>query len=78
VELPAEERKVFSVLFCDLVGFMAAAGAAADREDVQTWLVPYHNGDRAKPLVARAARPRCRRRPVRRPPAALTPRISSR
>jgi class 3 adenylate cyclase len=35
VELPAEERKVVSVLFCDLVGFMAAAGAA-DPEDVQT------------------------------------------
>lgn len=38
---PAEERKVVSVLFCDLVGFTAAA-EAADPEDVRRWLTPYH------------------------------------
>ncbi len=37
----AEERKVVSVLFCDLVGFTAAA-EAADPEDVRRWLTPYH------------------------------------
>ncbi|GAA3591529.1 ATP-binding protein [Kribbella ginsengisoli] len=37
---PAEERKVVSVLFCDLVGFTAAA-EAADPEDVRRWLTPY-------------------------------------
>lgn len=36
-----EERKVVSVLFCDLVGFTAAA-EAADPEDVRRWLTPYH------------------------------------
>ena len=38
---PIEERKVVSVLFCDLVGFTAAA-EAADPEDVRAWLRPYH------------------------------------
>jgi class 3 adenylate cyclase/tetratricopeptide (TPR) repeat protein len=36
-----EERKVVSVLFCDLVGFTAAS-EAADPEDVRARLVPYH------------------------------------
>lgn len=36
-----EERKVVSVLFCDLVGFTAAA-EEADPEDVRGWLAPYH------------------------------------
>jgi class 3 adenylate cyclase/tetratricopeptide (TPR) repeat protein len=36
-----EERKVVSVLFCDLVGFTAAA-EAADPEDVRARLRPYH------------------------------------
>jgi class 3 adenylate cyclase len=44
-ELPAasvrEERKVVSVLFCDLVGFTAAS-AAVDPEDVRARLRPYH------------------------------------
>jgi class 3 adenylate cyclase/tetratricopeptide (TPR) repeat protein len=36
-----EERKVVSVLFCDLVGFTAAS-ESADPEDVRARLVPYH------------------------------------
>ena len=36
-----EERKVVSVLFCDLVGFTAASDAA-DPEDVQARIRPYH------------------------------------
>jgi class 3 adenylate cyclase/tetratricopeptide (TPR) repeat protein len=36
-----EERKVVSVLFCDLVGFTAAS-EAADPEDVRARLQPYH------------------------------------
>ena len=36
-----EERKVVSVLFCDLVGFTAAS-EAVDPEDVQARLRPYH------------------------------------
>ena len=38
---PLEERKVVSVLFCDLVGFTAAS-EAADPEDVRARLRPYH------------------------------------
>ena len=37
----AEERKVVSVLFCDLVGFTAAS-EHADPEDVRARLRPYH------------------------------------
>ncbi len=36
-----QERKVVSVLFCDLVGFTASADGA-DPEDVQAALSPYH------------------------------------
>jgi class 3 adenylate cyclase/tetratricopeptide (TPR) repeat protein len=36
-----EERKVVTVLFCDLVGFTALAGSA-DPEDVKATLRPYH------------------------------------
>lgn len=37
-----EERKVVSVLFCDLVGFTAAS-ETADPEDVRARLRPYHH-----------------------------------
>ena len=44
-EIPAapalEERKVVSILFCDLVGFTASS-EAADPEDVRARLAPYH------------------------------------
>src|ERR671928_834583 len=36
-----EERKVVSVLFCDLVGFTAAS-EQADPEDVRARIRPYH------------------------------------
>src|SRR4029077_13100223 len=39
--LTSEERKVVSVLFCDLVGFTAAS-EAADPEDVRARIRPYH------------------------------------
>src|SRR5438309_3089245 len=37
----AKERKVVSVLFCDLVGFTAAS-ESADPEEVQARIAPYH------------------------------------
>jgi class 3 adenylate cyclase/tetratricopeptide (TPR) repeat protein len=44
---PVEERKIVSVLFCDLVGFTAASDAA-DPEDVRARLRPYHDRVRAE------------------------------
>ena len=38
---PGEERKVVTVLFCDLVGFTARSDQA-DPEDVGAMLRPYH------------------------------------
>jgi class 3 adenylate cyclase len=38
---PTEERKVVSVLFCDLVGFTARSDSA-DPEDVRARIRPYH------------------------------------
>ena len=45
-----EERKVVSVLFCDLVGFTAQADEA-DPEEIQARLGPYH--DRARREIER-------------------------
>jgi len=39
---PVEERKVVTVLFCDLVGFTAAS-EDADPEDVRARIRPYHS-----------------------------------
>ncbi|MDP9235469.1 MAG: hypothetical protein M3P01_13100, partial [Actinomycetota bacterium] len=39
--LGAKERKVVSVLFCDLVGFTTAS-ESADPEEVQARIAPYH------------------------------------
>ena len=38
---PHEERKIVTVLFCDLVGFTAAS-EAQDPEDVRARIRPYH------------------------------------
>jgi class 3 adenylate cyclase len=43
----AEERKVVTVLFCDLVGFTTAS-EAADPEDVRARIGPYHQLLRAE------------------------------
>src|SRR5436190_12951833 len=40
-EPPREERKVVTVLFCDLVGFTSRA-ERLDPEDVRAVLAPYH------------------------------------
>jgi class 3 adenylate cyclase/tetratricopeptide (TPR) repeat protein len=44
---PAEERRLVTVLFCDLVGFTARSDRA-DPEDVGAWLRPYHVRQRAE------------------------------
>ena len=54
---PLEERKVVSVLFCDLVGFTAASDQQ-DPEDVRARIRPYH----ARPAAGDRA---LRRRPSR-------------
>src|SRR5215217_7633997 len=43
----AEERRLVTVLFCDLVGFTARSDQA-DPEDVGAWLRPYHVRQRAE------------------------------
>jgi class 3 adenylate cyclase/tetratricopeptide (TPR) repeat protein len=43
----ARERKVVSVLFCDLVGFTATS-ATADPEEVQARIAPYHTQTRKR------------------------------
>src|SRR5215211_3110114 len=43
----AEERRLVTVLFCDLVGFTARSDRA-DPEDVGAWLRPYHVRQRAE------------------------------
>ncbi|HEX8099266.1 MAG TPA: adenylate/guanylate cyclase domain-containing protein, partial [Actinomycetota bacterium] len=48
---PAEERKIVSVLFCDLVGFTASSDNA-DPEDVRATLRPYH--ERVRREIERA------------------------
>ncbi len=49
-DAPHEERKVVSVLFCDLVGFTATS-EQADPEDVRARLRPYH--DRMRSVLER-------------------------
>jgi class 3 adenylate cyclase len=44
---PGEERKVVTVLFCDLVGFTARSDRA-DPEDVGAMLRPFHARLRAE------------------------------
>ena len=44
---PRRERKVVTVLFCDLVGFTARA-ESLDPEDVEAFLRPYHERVRAE------------------------------
>ena len=44
---PRRERKVVTVLFCDLVGFTAKA-ESLDPEDVDAFLVPYHDRVRSE------------------------------
>lgn len=39
---PGQERKVVTVLFCDLIGFTSAS-ESADPEDVQARLATYHS-----------------------------------
>src|SRR4029450_3857811 len=46
-QAPAEERRVVTVLFCDLVGFTARSDQA-DPEDVGALLRPYHVRQRAE------------------------------
>jgi class 3 adenylate cyclase len=45
--LEGRERKVVTVLFCDLVGFTAAS-EHADPEDVQARIGPYHSRVRSE------------------------------
>ena len=47
VRAAAEERRLVTVLFCDLVGFTARSDRA-DPEDVGAWLRPYHVRQRAE------------------------------
>jgi class 3 adenylate cyclase len=49
-----EERKVVTVLFCDLVGFTAKA-EQLDPEDVRAVLGPYHARLRAEVTTSRSA-----------------------
>ena len=44
---PRRERKVVTVLFCDLVGFTAKA-ESLDPEDVDAFLAPYHDRVRSE------------------------------
>ena len=46
-QAPAEERRLVTVLFCDLVGFTARSDQA-DPEDVGAFLRPYHARQRAE------------------------------
>ena len=50
-----EERKIVTVLFCDLVGFTAAS-EAADPEDIGARVRPYHA--RLRQEIERARRKR--------------------
>ena len=57
-----EERKVVTVLFCDLVGFTQRA-EQLDPEDVRALLTPYHQrvGTEAPPACPRPRGDRVRR-----------------
>lgn len=55
-----DERKVVTVLFCDLVGFTSSS-EGADPEDVRSLLKPYHELAQLGPPRSPASRPGSRR-----------------
>ena len=54
-ETQRRERKVVTVVFCDLVGFTSQA-EAMDPEDVEALLTPYHDRVRTDSGSGRSAR----------------------
>src|SRR5256714_488728 len=58
VTVGVKERKVVSVLFCDLVGFTAAS-ESADPEEVQARIAPYHARTRERVTGVAVAESTC-------------------